>query len=143
MFVRKERGFLFRGFSIVGVSLYLAVVYLWLRCCGNLRPEFPIWKLFTRLLSRCYVGDLSNIHAESGHCYTAAIPEYLVSDADGISRVRVFEDGLPLKCSRADHQLIRKVGGGAFSHWGRFIYFSSTDNTDPRANGRRYAIKEV
>ena len=42
-----------------------------------------------------------------------------------------------------DHQTIRKRGGGAYSHWAGAIYFSSTDNSDPRGNGRTYTYKEA
>ena len=34
----------------------------------------------------------------------------------------------------------RRLGRGRYSHWGRYIYFSSTDNTDPRKNGRSYKL---
>lgn len=35
---------------------------------------------------------------------------------------------------------IREEGGGRYLHWGDSIYFSTTDSTDPRTNGRRYRI---
>jgi hypothetical protein len=143
MFVRKNHGPIFRLASIVLVSLYLIVVYGWLRLRGRLRPEFPLFRLFTAGLRRRYRGALEHITPEMGCCFTAAVPEHLVSDKDGMSRLRIFEDGFPLHRGSADHTLIRKEGRGAFSHWGRFVYFSSTDNTDPRVNGRRYVVGEV
>src|ERR671925_656161 len=33
--------------------------------------------------------------------------------------------------------IIRAEGNGGFSHWGENLY-SSSDNADPRTNGRRY-----
>lgn len=39
------------------------------------------------------------------------------------------------------HAEIREIGGGRFSHWGPTLYFSSTDGSDPRTNGRRYTIR--
>jgi len=30
------------------------------------------------------------------------------------------------------------LGGGAYSHWQEYLYLSTTDNSDPNHNGRRY-----
>jgi hypothetical protein len=47
---------------------------------------------------------------------------------------------VPITTRRPLHKRIADNGGGAFSHWGRYLIFSSTDNSDPRTNGRRYAV---
>ena len=52
----------------------------------------------------------------------------------------LFENGKALGPARAEHDLIRKVGRGAFSHWGAELWFSTSDNSRPTANGRRYAV---
>jgi hypothetical protein len=36
------------------------------------------------------------------------------------------------------HDQIRHEGKGRYSHWGDHVFFSSSDNTDPRTNGRTY-----
>jgi hypothetical protein len=54
----------------------------------------------------------------------------------------LFEDGRPLGPARSAHDRIRQFGGGAYSHWGSQLLFSSSDNTDPRTNGRRYHVEE-
>ena len=41
-------------------------------------------------------------------------------------------------CLHAD---IRSLGGGRFSHWGNNLFFSASDNTDPRTNGRTYTYQ--
>jgi len=36
------------------------------------------------------------------------------------------------------HPEIRERGSGGYSHWQDSVYFSTSDNSDPRSNGRRY-----
>lgn len=56
------------------------------------------------------------------------------------SPLRLFEDGVELGPAHAADDTIRTVGFGAFSHWGNTLTFSSSDNTDPAANGRTYTF---
>jgi hypothetical protein len=56
------------------------------------------------------------------------------------SRIVLLEDGLPLGPPHQNHNVIRNKGRGAYSHWGDAIYFSASDNSDPRTNGRAYEI---
>jgi hypothetical protein len=51
----------------------------------------------------------------------------------------LFENGFPLGPADSMHADIRAKGGGAHSHWGSHLYFSTSDGTDPRTNGRIYA----
>jgi FkbM family methyltransferase len=50
----------------------------------------------------------------------------------------VLEDGRVLGPGHALHEDIRLLGGGRFSHWESQLYFSTSDNSDPNTNGRRY-----
>jgi hypothetical protein len=59
----------------------------------------------------------------------------------GISPAVVYENGIPLAFPNSMHQTIRDEGNGRYSVWEGYLYFSSSDNTDPRANGRVYAIE--
>ena len=54
---------------------------------------------------------------------------------------RLFEDGRPLGPGDAPRREIRKLGRGRYGFWGNSLYFSSSDGTDPRTNGRRYYIE--
>jgi len=74
------------------------------------------------------------------HCYLAPLPSDWPSEADGGSRIVVYEDGLPLGPAGAGHDDIRTLGRGRWSHWGAALYFSSSDHTDPNRNGRSYAL---
>jgi hypothetical protein len=51
----------------------------------------------------------------------------------------VLENGLPLGPQHSTHEAIKSLGRGSLSHWGGALYFSTSDNSDPRANGRAYA----
>jgi hypothetical protein len=94
------------------------------------------------LLDKRIVGDLSNIKAEQGYCYTARVPEWIISDAKGHSTIRIFENGKSLAPAHSIHGDIRRLGKGRFSHWFDHVYFSTSDNSDPRTNGRTYSFSE-
>ncbi len=53
----------------------------------------------------------------------------------------LLEDGHPSPFAHALHDDICNIGRGRFSHWKSNLYFSSTDNSDPNANGRTYRIR--
>ncbi len=56
------------------------------------------------------------------------------------SSVQVSEASLQLGPQHSLHRKIREEGLGAYHHKAGQLYFSSSDNTDPRANGRRYLV---
>jgi hypothetical protein len=51
------------------------------------------------------------------------------------------EDGSALGPAHVEHERIRSQGVGTYSHWNGSLIFSTSDNTDPRTNGRTYAIE--
>ena len=80
---------------------------------------------------------------EHGHCYIASMDfgEEGDKDTGNKSMLVLFEGGKPLGPPRSLHADIRKQGQGRFSHWTRAgLYFSASDNSDPRSNGRRYEV---
>ncbi len=88
--------------------------------------------------------ELTSFRKEQGFCWIAALPDTLVHGhtigrTPG-SELMLFEDGKALGPACAQHDLIRNVGRGAFSHWGAELWFSTADNSRPMANGRRYAV---
>ena len=54
---------------------------------------------------------------------------------------QVLEDGRSLGPAHALHDDIRSLGAGRFSLWSGTLYFSSSDGSDPRTNGRTYAVR--
>jgi hypothetical protein len=60
------------------------------------------------------------------------------SDAPDKSPVIIYEDSTPLGPAHSVHDDISKHGHGRFSHWGKIVIFSTSDNSDPNTNGREY-----
>jgi hypothetical protein len=79
---------------------------------------------------------------EIGFCFIAGLMQGAPSDiGGGRSDLVLLEDGKPLGPAHSAHVDIRKTGGGLYSHWGAHsVYFSPSDNTDPRTNGREYKV---
>lgn len=86
----------------------------------------------------------ARIWQETGHCFGITLPEYSrvadTMDEPSVSRLRLTEDGVPLSGPHSIHDDIRTLGQGRFSHWHGTLYFSTSDNTDPRTNGRVYSF---
>lgn len=81
---------------------------------------------------------------EQGNCWVVDIPtdwgESDSEDASTRSRLRLFEGDRELGPAHSPHSDIRKEGGGRFAHWNGILYFSTTDNSSPSTNGRRYSV---
>lgn len=78
---------------------------------------------------------------EQGRCWVLGpLPAEWPSDDAGSSTVALLEDGKIVGEPHASHEDIRKLGGGRYSHWGRQLLFSTSDNSDPTTNGRTYTV---
>ena len=73
----------------------------------------------------------------------------LITEADSeacLSRsyLVLLENMQPLGPAHSKHSDVENLGGGRFSHWDdgrrRYLLFSTSDNSDPRTNGRRYMV---
>jgi SAM-dependent methyltransferase len=85
---------------------------------------------------------LAEFEAESGFAFTARTGHPELSAHHGASPAVVLEDGRPLPGpANALHDDIRSRGAGSSSFWYDFVYFATSDNSDPRTNGRRYEIE--
>jgi pectate lyase len=85
--------------------------------------------------------DFDGLRSDGGYAWKIG---YVIDGGDSnekpsASLLRIFENGVELHPPHSPHQDIRDFGKGRFSHWGTTLYFSTTDNTDPVANGREYA----
>lgn len=83
-------------------------------------------------------GALADVRHEAGLAYQAGTGRPDLSSHTRPSPAFVVEDGTPLGPANAQHADIRAVGRGRFSFWHDYVYFSSSDGSDPRTNGRRY-----
>jgi len=89
---------------------------------------------------------------ETGRCWIATIPDGFraalaaaARAADGagpsVEPALLFEDDVPLPLPDSAHDAIREHGGGRYSVWGKSLYFSTPDGSDPVTNGRRYELR--
>lgn len=69
----------------------------------------------------------------------------LMDNPQGASRsaLILLENGRPLGPAHAVHDDIRNKGSGAYSFWRTGLWFSTTDNSDPNTNGRRYSVELI
>ena len=128
--------------AVVLVSFYLVGVGLFLILTRRIAAP-PFLHVFRALVRKPYTGTLSVFGPEQGHCFYAPVPSYLLSDLESSSSLVLFEDGRPLGPAHAPHDQMRSLGGGRYSHWGTHLFFTTSDNSDPRSNGRRYTVKEM
>ncbi len=80
--------------------------------------------------------------AEQGLCWHVYVGSAQLADdiSGGQSPVRLFENDRELGPPHAIHNSVREEGGGRFSHWSGHLWFSTSDGSDPRSNGRTYSI---
>ena len=78
-----------------------------------------------------------------GHCWTAYLPQWrhLADSLETSQRspLMLYENGIPFLEAHVPHRHIRTEGGGLFSHWQDSLFFSTSDNSNPNTNGRRYS----
>ncbi len=84
----------------------------------------------------------------AGHCWMVELPLNLLPLSDSSefpvrSPWRLLEDGSLLGPPHAQHADISKFGGGRYSHWNSYFFFSTSDNSSPNSNGRRYTLVEA
>jgi hypothetical protein len=76
------------------------------------------------------------------NCWTISIPAFsFCADSNenpSISTLVLLENERLLRPEHAVHDDICNTGGGRYSHWISCLYFSTSDNSDPNTNGRRY-----
>ena len=86
--------------------------------------------------------ELRKIRREDGFAYIAHTNCLGMSSHKSPSTAVLFEDNVPLP--GPTHVLrdeIRKLGNGRYSFWFGDVYFSASDNSDPRQNGRSYSVR--
>lgn len=139
----KRPNIFFRVFSVVTVSFYMLGVMLYLLRRKRIRGPIGLRHLIRSYFQQPYQGELLIFRPDSGFCYTSPLPGHLISDREGHSKIVVFENGKPLMRAHAGHDEIRMVGNGSFSHWGTEVFLSTSDNSDPTTNGKKYSVMEV
>src|SRR5262249_18701525 len=86
----------------------------------------------------------SDVEPDGGHGFRVSLDRlgiFASSDQESVSLLRLYEDGKLLTRPHHAHDAIRTLGAGRFSHWGSFLHFAASDNSDPRTNGRKYVVE--
>src|SRR5262249_52526887 len=82
---------------------------------------------------------------EPGLAWSYPLPKLQdVSDSTATPKrsiAELMENGRPIGVPHSEHLKIQRQGGGLFSHWHDYLYFSTSDNSDPNKNGRQYTIR--
>jgi hypothetical protein len=127
--IRTRRFLAWHSESIGALTLTLSLIVLagiYIHCTGIL--PFA-WR----------ARDVTSVAPELGYAYTAPLSRtWLETLAD--RRTHLTEDNRRLGPGQSLHDDVRYIGEGRFSVWGGALYFSASDNTDPRHNGRRYQL---
>jgi hypothetical protein len=83
------------------------------------------------------------IQKETGGAYAASLgTDWMMPPGPyGGSPAQLLEDGAPLPYPNSPVDAVSTLGGGRYSVSDGHVYFVPIDNSDPRSNGRRYAVK--
>lgn len=82
--------------------------------------------------------EVEGIQRETGFCHIAVFPVGLSA-----SDYELFEDDVHLAPADSLHADIRTDGKGRHHIGKTELYFSASDNTDARRNGRRYTLRRI
>lgn len=89
---------------------------------------------------RLKIGAFEYVDGETWSCF---LPDYS-SVADSVdaqnSPFELLEDGVPLGPGHCEHEVLKLEGAGRYSHWGKFLYFSASDGSDPNTNDKEYSL---
>jgi SAM-dependent methyltransferase len=101
----------------------------------------------TDLRQGSFAFDAKSIAHREGLSWVVDLPsDFPIGDTSAqpaSSTLVLFENDQPLGPSHSVHDDVSWRGGGAYSHWHNCLYFSTSDGSDPRKNGRSYvAFKE-
>lgn len=129
--------------SILGICALIYAVYLpialWLQH-SYVRPPYA-----PPPAPRAQQWPLQTIRQLEGIAFVSALDGFVSLEdekaAEQHSPLVLYEDGKPLGPAHSLHADIEHMGHGRYSHWkGARIIFSTSDNSDPTRNGRRYWV---
>ena len=96
---------------------------------------------FEEILDPAKIAEPWKWQGKPSFLYTYRLKNGAPDDRMGRSKLILYEDGTELGPAHNGHIDTMQNGLGRWSHWGvRNIQFSTSDNSDPRTNGRRYKI---
>jgi hypothetical protein len=78
-----------------------------------------------------------------GNCWSCQLPQLSgLGDDDNHSErstMLLFENERYLGPPHSQQNYVKSIGRGWYRHWKDSVYFSTSDNSDPNANGRKYS----
>jgi hypothetical protein len=80
------------------------------------------------------------VQAEQGFAFVGQTGRQEIGSHVSPEPTGLLENGVQLGLRNALHSEIREVGRGRYSFWHDYVLFASSDNSDPRTNGRRYVM---
>jgi hypothetical protein len=87
---------------------------------------------------------LASFNRGEGQAWTVATPEFrfMADDPDHPARSEtvLLENENALGPAHSSHAYIASTGNGAYSHWGDYIWLSTSDGSDPNSNGNAYTL---
>ena len=117
--------------ALAGIALYfsvaLALKYSYVPPAAPQGEKIALRRPFSKFGNAGFTSNVPELGASSNSV------DHLTK-----SRVIVYENDRPLGPPHSMHGDIAALGLGRFSHWGDVIAFSTSDNTDPNSNGRKY-----
>jgi hypothetical protein len=124
-------------FNIVGCSAAL-LCHLAGNSVAHQRPGVVLRQLLNSLRSVPRSIGLHNLRHAEGHRYVFTVNDDLPDDSAS-STIVLLEDGKSLpRWHCRDSKSIATEGLGRYAHAGNAIHFSTSDNSSPLTNGRKY-----
>ncbi|WP_256010066.1 pectate lyase family protein [Desertivirga xinjiangensis] len=124
-------------------GLLFSTVILFSQCQkeqNDLVPEVTVNSI-SAVSSQTFSLDVAAASSKGGYSYVIYKDFKTPGDTDAKktqSILKIYENGKELGPAHSLHRDVKISGKGRFSHWGNELYFSASDNTNPRTNGRKY-----
>ncbi|MCA6113770.1 hypothetical protein J6524_02330 [Bradyrhizobium sp. WSM 1738] len=128
--------------AIAGVVGYFALATYFERTHKEPKPTGKVVLLLKRPFHNesgfAYRG---NLILEERRILTSIAADDPKNSHDISSPIQLYEDQAPVGPGHSTFEAISKTGLGHFAYWTeRGIFFSTSDNSDPNHNGRRYWV---
>ena len=117
--------------NIILLIIILVVSYAW--AIGINKNIFLLPSKITHIQGDLYLANVNR--------HWPLLLKADTNDAPTASNLSLYEDKVLLGPRHMVHDAIKYKGNGRYSHWYDNLYFSSSDNSNPKNNGRTYIAK--
>jgi hypothetical protein len=126
---------------VAGIVGYFALATYFSRTYVEPRPPGKVVLMLNRPFAHesGFAYGLSRLRLEERRILANIAADDPTNKLDASSPIQIYEDQTPLGPGHSTFHAISEAGRGHFAHWSEFkIFFSTSDNTNPNENGRRY-----